>query len=396
MNWVKEKSQSFLGIKNRSYRSDNFNFLKPTIADSKVVALGESTHGTSEFFKLKHHIFRYFVEELGFRVFALEDNQLACEKVNDYVQGRLDTSTEESMSELFAVWYTNEMKALIKWIKHYNLSNQENQIQFVGFDIQDYELPFKSVTTFLKEKDSSLLAEISGFEAFAENTHIKSDSLKKHWFNKMNSVYKEIQNLSNETGLYKLDLQHINLLKQFTENALKGHWSLYRDKAMAENIIWLAETRFPNHKIFIWAHDVHVSKSNHPNEMHNLNNGIAMGHFLSKHLKEDYMAYGLMTFSGDYLALKSYYDYERIFAPLYPAPKGSLEEALHQIAVETGARNLFLNFYDSKNWLKSPLPLRFANHVNIDHGFWQQISLPYQFDGVFFIDHTNPSDYLNK
>ena len=101
-----------------------------------------------------------------------------------------------------------------------------------------------------------------------------------------------------------------------------------------------------------------------------------------------------MTYSGAYLAIKSYTNFERVAAPLYPAPIGSLEEALHQVAINTNQKNIFLDFQNSGTELKKPLPTRFANHVSIDYGFFQSISLPYQFDGVFFIDETTPSHYL--
>ena len=41
-----------------------------------------------------------------------------------------------------------------------------------------------------------------------------------------------------------------------------------------------------------------------------------------------------------------------------------------------------------------PVPKRFANQVNIDYVFWERISLLYQFDGLFFIDITSSSNYI--
>ncbi|MGB0524869.1 MAG: erythromycin esterase family protein [Flammeovirgaceae bacterium] len=396
LEWIIGNSLPFDLIPKESNSMVDFSFLRSAFGNSRIVALGESTHGTSEFFTLKYQVFRYAVEQLGFRVFALEDNQLACEKVNQYVLGKLDIRAEEAMSHLFAVWYTQEMKAMIEWIKEWNISHQDAPVYFAGFDMQDYKLPLKAVTEFLKERNRELLSEIEGFESFASNTFAASDSIKRHWLNRIKKLYQAIETASDGSKQDKIELQHVKLLQQFTENVLKGHWSLYRDEAMAENIKWLGTVKYPKDKIFVWAHDVHVSKSFHPNESHNLNYGIAMGNFLRKTMGDDYKSYGLMTYSGAYLALKSYTNYERVNAPLYLAPKGSLEEALHQVSLKTKQKNLFLNFQDSVEWLQRPLPFRFANHVTIDYGFWQRISLPFQFDGVFFIDETNPSNYLNE
>jgi len=43
------------------------------IGDSKIVGVGEPTHGTSEAFRLKANLFEYLVEKKGFTCFALED-----------------------------------------------------------------------------------------------------------------------------------------------------------------------------------------------------------------------------------------------------------------------------------------------------------------------------------
>lgn len=394
VEWIEKNAIPFGSIKETTIETVDFDFLQ--IGNSRIVALGESTHGTSEFFTLKHQVFKYLVNQLGFRVFALEDNQLACEKVNQYVLGKLGVATEEAMSNLFAVWYTEEMKSLIEWIKEWNTAYPEDPVYFTGFDMQDYKLPLRALKGYLTKRDTTLLSQLNGFETFANNIFSANDSIKSHWVEKTNFIYNKIKKQIDSSKQEIIHLQNANLIRQFSENALKGHWSLYRDEAMAENITWLANKVYPDKRIFVWAHDVHVSQSYHPNELHNLNNGIAMGNFLRNAFGNDYKSYGLMTYSGAYLALKSYTNYERIDAPLYLAPKGSLEEALHQVSNKLRETNLFLDFKNTKEWLKNPLPFRFANHVNVDYGFWQRISVPYQFDGIFFIDETNPSEYLNK
>jgi erythromycin esterase len=44
------------------------------LANARVVGLGEATHGTREFFQLKHRLVRYLVMEHGYRLFGLEAN----------------------------------------------------------------------------------------------------------------------------------------------------------------------------------------------------------------------------------------------------------------------------------------------------------------------------------
>lgn len=59
--------------------------LADALADRTVVGLGEATHGTREFFRLKHRLIRFLVEEHGFRAVALESNFLVALALDDYV-----------------------------------------------------------------------------------------------------------------------------------------------------------------------------------------------------------------------------------------------------------------------------------------------------------------------
>ena len=46
--------------------------LKQIVGNARIVSLGEGTHGTREFFQMKHRILEYLVKEMGFTMFAIE------------------------------------------------------------------------------------------------------------------------------------------------------------------------------------------------------------------------------------------------------------------------------------------------------------------------------------
>jgi hypothetical protein len=56
------------------------------VGDARVVALGESWHTSGGFYLMKHRLFRFLVEEMGFRAFAIESNWDAVEQMNAYVR----------------------------------------------------------------------------------------------------------------------------------------------------------------------------------------------------------------------------------------------------------------------------------------------------------------------
>ena len=97
--------------------------LKAAVGEARIVALGEATHGTREFFQLKHRMFEFLVEEMGFRIFAIEANWTEALRVNDYLlRGEGDPS--QTLAGLyFWVWNTKEVLALIEWMRSYNLGS---------------------------------------------------------------------------------------------------------------------------------------------------------------------------------------------------------------------------------------------------------------------------------
>lgn len=377
------------------------------VGNSSIVALGEATHGTAEFFTLKKQLLQAAVYEMGFRVFALEDNQLAVEEINNFVLTG-NGSAVESMRGLFDVWYRTEMLDLVNWVRSYNESHPIDPVYFVGFDMQEVNRPVDKLIAWLQKNDTLLyktykdqLIEIKQYGATA---YLATDSTKLGWMQFSRSIFSELVERSQWALAHASDqtdsmnirwgAQYAKLIQQFCENSYKGYWAIYRDEAMAANITWLRELRFPGKKMIIWAHDVHISRGDHPNPLYNLNLSRSMGGFLSRYYREDYKAYSLSTYQGSYAALKSYTDFTKINCPLFPGVDRSLDQSLHWVTQKKNCAALFLPLTHDLGWLALPQPKRFANHVSIDYGYWERVSMPYQFDGVFFIDTTHPSTEL--
>src|SRR5215203_6131502 len=60
--------------------------LRPMIGDASVVALGESYHTSGGLYVMKHRIFRFLVEKMGFRAFSIESYWEGAEAAARYVQ----------------------------------------------------------------------------------------------------------------------------------------------------------------------------------------------------------------------------------------------------------------------------------------------------------------------
>ncbi|MEA1994508.1 MAG: erythromycin esterase family protein, partial [Euryarchaeota archaeon] len=157
--------------------------LKEIIGDARIVALGEATHGTSEFFKTKHRMLEFLVNEMDFNLFAIEDSCLGSNMINNYVH-----TGEGDPEELLAglshwPWNTQEVLDMIKWMRKHNenLGNAP-EVSFFGFDPQKIFMAMDKVIEYLEMIDPEAAADVkslySPFRSFMD-AYKGSESLEK-------------------------------------------------------------------------------------------------------------------------------------------------------------------------------------------------------------------------
>ena len=144
--------------------------LKRILADVKVVGLGETTHGTREFFQFKHRLLEFLVTEMAFNAFALEASYAACQPINDYVlYGRGDRATVLT-GQGYVVWDTEEFSSLLDWLRAHNQSvPDERKVRFYGVDLWGNEIGRKAVLDYLgKVAPGEVAAVDSLFQVLAK------------------------------------------------------------------------------------------------------------------------------------------------------------------------------------------------------------------------------------
>jgi erythromycin esterase-like protein len=118
------------------YSGNEFDDLQPLQAilrdrDTRIVALGEATHGTSEFFRMKHRLLEFLVREMGFQHFGMELSPTDGQALNAYLMGHVD----ELPHVLYWPWATAEVVEMLNWMRTYNDNpNSPHQITIHGID----------------------------------------------------------------------------------------------------------------------------------------------------------------------------------------------------------------------------------------------------------------------
>ncbi len=117
--------------------------IRAIVGDARVVLIGESSHGTEDFYRARADITRGLVEDLGFGAIAAEADWPDAHRVNRYVAHRGgDTSAEESLRGFTRfpawMWRNTVMEEVVAWLHHHNeavIGRGEHPVGFFGLDL---------------------------------------------------------------------------------------------------------------------------------------------------------------------------------------------------------------------------------------------------------------------
>ncbi|HEY9176928.1 MAG TPA: erythromycin esterase family protein [Flavipsychrobacter sp.] len=285
-------------------------FLENLLKDKSIIALGESTHGTKEFFQMKHRLLKYMVQNMGYRLFAIEANQPECEAINDYVLYGIGDPQQALRGIYFWTWNTIEVLDMIKWMRTFNEGKPDTQkVHFLGFDMQTGMVAAKKIKAQLDKhqvdyrKFKIVLDSVASTKRYlySLNKTTKADILQQvqDLYSFAQSYKMEFVNTSGEIE-YQSHLQHLSILVQAIENAQSGPH--YRDSCMAANIKWITDF-YGTEKIVIWAHNAHINKSKVA-----ANYGYySMGYWLKKIYGDKYYSIGFDFNTGSFRARRARY-----------------------------------------------------------------------------------------
>ena len=122
------------------------------VGNARIVELGEATHGTREFFQLKHRLVEFLASQKGFTIFSIEANMPEAYRLNDFVLNGVGDPKQLLKGLYFWTWNTEEVLDMILWMRDYNKSGK-GRIEFTGFDMQTPTVSIDIVRKFAMSND---------------------------------------------------------------------------------------------------------------------------------------------------------------------------------------------------------------------------------------------------
>jgi erythromycin esterase len=136
-------------------------------ASVRLVLLGESTHGTSEFYAWRSEISKRLIRVKGFRFIAVEGDWADIYRLNRYVKGLPGAEKEaRGIMESFRRWPTwmwanEETLALVEWLRVHNLRlPMEERVGFYGMDVYGDDHVLNAMLAKLAALDGNLAEEM--------------------------------------------------------------------------------------------------------------------------------------------------------------------------------------------------------------------------------------------
>ena len=134
----------------------NLGPLLERIGDARVVLLGEATHGTSEFYRMRERISRELIVKKGFRFIAIEGDWPDAARVDHYVRHLEYPPAEWTAFARFPTWMwrNNEVRDFVNWLRQHNAAiKHEARVAFHGLDLYSLYVSIRAVLNYLDQVD---------------------------------------------------------------------------------------------------------------------------------------------------------------------------------------------------------------------------------------------------
>ena len=408
--------------------SPDLDGLLEMIGNASVVLLGESSHGTHEFYDLRAHLTKRLILEKDFNALAVEADWPDAYRVNRFVRGE---STDHDAVDALAgferfpswMWRNADVLDFIGWLKDHNehVYSSDHQVGFYGLDLYSLHKSMNEVIAYLQSRDPaeaakarSLYGCIDRYGHDPQNYGLLASSGQGKTCR--DEVIQQLVNLrAKEVEYLTLDgasaadeyffAEQNALLVKNAENYYRkmyrsyvSSWNL-RDEHMMEMLVKLIahlQTQNGSAKMIVWAHNSHIGDAR-ATEM-SWRGELNIGQLARQAFPGQCRLIGFTTYTGTVTAASGWHlPAERKL--VVPGLEGSYEKLFHQV----GIPDFWLDFTGSDSAvevMQKPHLERAIGVVYVPESERQshyfEANLANQFDAVIHHDLTRAVEPLER
>ncbi len=314
---------------------------------ARVCLLGESTHGTVEFYELRAKMTLRLIDDYAFNIVCLEADWPDVELINDYIHGRRDDWSGFHRFPQW-MWRNHSFADFVDELRDRNLEGDGQPISVFGLDIMSLSASLEAVLHFLERRDPEAFRLAQQAETcFAQWRHDPTQYGLHVCHHQVKTCEREVLNIlktMHERRLQLIGTTDSKLLSalqnaRVVHNAEEYYRAMYesaeqswnlRDRHMFETLLILLDHFGKGSRAVIWEHNSHIGDAR-ATEM-NLIGELNLGQLCRTHFGQHAYLAGFLTDHGTVMAASCWGGPARV-KTLNPGRADSYEGLFHSLNV---------------------------------------------------------------
>ncbi|HEV2846616.1 MAG TPA: erythromycin esterase family protein, partial [Thermoanaerobaculia bacterium] len=382
------------------------------IGDSRVVLMGEATHGTSEFYRFRARLTRELVLRKGFNIVTVEADWPDAAQIDRYIRGLQAPAMEEPTFSRFPTWMwrNQEVRDFVHWLRDHNegLTEPERKVSFHGLDVYSLYSSIGSVLRYLQdvdpaaaqvarlrygcltpwERDPALYGRAALTRRFALCEAEVLTTLREMLARRMDYAARDGERFLDAVQNARIVANAERYYRAMYYGSAES-WNL-RDRHMFDTLQMVLGFRGPEAKAVVWEHNSHVGNAA-ATEM-GARGELNVGQLAREHFGDAAYIVGFGTDHGT-VAAATDWDGEMEIKRVRPAHPESYERLCH----ESGVPSFLLHLKSPRRdevreeleipRLERAIGVIYRPETELLSHYFQAV-LPWQFDEYVWFDET--------
>jgi erythromycin esterase-like protein len=394
--------------------------------NASLVLIGEATHGTHEFYRMRADLTRALIQRRGFEVVAVEADWPDAYRANRWVRLLGDDDTAEAALADFTrfprwMWRNRDVVRFLRWLRGENAERPvDARVGFYGLDLYSLHRSMAHVIEYLDKVDPGAAQRArrgyACFDAFGDDVQLYGyaaslnleRSCEDEVIEQLVALRRRAAEYASRDGRIAADeyfvaeqnARVVRNAETYYRAMLRGgaeSWNV-RDRHMMttlEALLAHAGRSGQPARAVVWAHNSHLgdARATSMADIGELN----LGELARQHFGTSCVAIGMTTHDGEVTAAHEW-DEPAALRSVRPSLAGSYERLFH----DTGLPSFLLRVSTPElaSALAGPRPERAIGVLyrpeteRASHYF--SARLPKQFDLVVHVDRTRALEPLEK
>jgi len=407
---------------------DDFDPVLNLAGNSRFVLIGEASHGTHEFYRIRAEITKRLIREHGFTVVAVEADWPDAYRVNRYVRGTGNDSDAVDALGGFRrfpqwMWRNADVLDFVGWLRAHNdaLPRDAAKVGFYGLDLYSLHTSMEAVLQYLRVVDPEAAKRAqyrySCFDQFGEDAqeygyaarYGLTASCEREVIDQLVELRRGAADYAQRDGrVAPDDLFFAEQNARLVRNAERYYramfggrvlsWNL-RDQHMADTLdalVTFLDSQGRRVRVVVWAHNSHVGDAR-ATQMR-ADGELNVGQLIRQRFERETVLIGLTTHHGTVTAASDW-DAPAERKVVRPALPESYEARFHEVMQD----NFFLDLRTpsaAATVLRQPRLERAIGVIyrpeteRLSHYF--KAIIPEQFDAILHYDTTRAVEPLER